>query len=235
MRMLPNEQIYYSGIMLMVFSLFVCNIYTAEFSFGVKAGMCAAGFWGDDADEMEDLTGQSEGDSWRARLGFCGGGFLSVFVNEIFGVQSECIIAMKGRRFSIDVAGVETISTIKLNYLEVPVLAVARFPVSDVVVPFCYAGTAFDALMTAKSHVKIDYPPNLEDMGFTDTDDTRDIRDDISKADLGFLFGGGVRLPLSSGALLFDVRYCLGLIEIDEDGDSDTKNHAFNFTVGYEF
>ncbi|MGM0443620.1 MAG: hypothetical protein ACQEQV_05475 [Fibrobacterota bacterium] len=68
-----------------------------------------------------------------------------------------------------------------------------------------------------------------------DGDETdTDIKDDIKAVDFGIAMGGGLGIPAGSGKILLDLRYTLGLTEVnDTDFDVDAKNGAFGAMVGY--
>ncbi|MGD2217978.1 MAG: hypothetical protein PVJ64_14570, partial [Gemmatimonadales bacterium] len=52
--------------------------------------------------------------------------------------------------------------------------------------------------------------------------------------DVGILFGGGLDIGIASGALTVDVRYNLGLVDVDES-DATLKNRAFQVLLGYSY
>jgi hypothetical protein len=52
--------------------------------------------------------------------------------------------------------------------------------------------------------------------------------------DIGILLGGGLDIRIGGGALTADVRYNLGLIDIDES-DATSRNRAFQVLPGYSY
>lgn len=67
--------------------------------------------------------------------------------------------------------------------------------------------------------------------------DSENIADDIETVDFGFVFGGGVELPVGDVLLSLDARYTLGLKrlqkpELDEPGTGDFKTGSFSILFG---
>ena len=54
----------------------------------------------------------------------------------------------------------------------------------------------------------------------------------IASTDFGLGIGAGYELPMG---LMFDIRYNLGLSNIDENGDDDIKNTGLQLGLGYRF
>jgi hypothetical protein len=57
--------------------------------------------------------------------------------------------------------------------------------------------------------------------------------DVIPSTDAGLVVGVGYALPAGSGAVIFQARYDIGLVHIEES--FSTKTRAFLFTIGYAF
>jgi hypothetical protein len=53
------------------------------------------------------------------------------------------------------------------------------------------------------------------------------------RIDFGMLFGAGLNVRVGRGALTGDVRYDLGLTDINDEGSGSIKNRAFEVVLGY--
>jgi hypothetical protein len=57
-----------------------------------------------------------------------------------------------------------------------------------------------------------------------------------SSTDFSLNIGGGVGLPLKNkGEVVFDLRYCLGLSNLDDRNDYTAKARGVQFSLGYLF
>jgi hypothetical protein len=124
---------------------------------------------------------------------------------------------MKGA--TLDVLGIG--STVKIDYLEVPILARVR-------------------LGSGRRHYHVDggVAPAVRlraraATAFSGATEELDIADTVERVDLGVAGGGGVVV----GAFSIDGRYTFGVRDIDADksDSSRTKNRALAVTAGYRF
>ena len=138
------------------------------------------------------------------------GAFLSFGVREMIALQPEVVYSMKGWKVGDE--------SLKLGYIDIPVLVKVMLPTEGALDPSIFIGPSIGFLLSAKA----------EDV---------DVKDDFKSTDFGLVVGGGIDYQLSdTGALLFDVRYSMGLTEvIDADESVAVKNHGFQFQVGYGF
>jgi hypothetical protein len=123
--------------------------------------------------------------------------------------------------------GIKTES--KFNYLELPVLAKVAFG-SPVIKGYLNAGPSLALGLTGKYKVEGGMNPGEMDIRFGDSmDDTRRYID--NRFDFGVQFGGGASFGVGPGAIIADVRYGLGLTDLDSRDQS--KNRTWAFTLGY--
>jgi len=148
------------------------------------------------------------------RTGITAGGTMTVPLADWLQVQVEAFYTQKGTE--IDVDGAE--SSVWLDYVEVPVLA--RVPVGGRA--YLVGGAAFGARVRARSRT-----------AFGSTIEEIDIADDVARHDVGVVGGGGLEL----GRLLVDVRYTLGLVDVDADRRDSVRirNRALAITAGVRF
>ncbi|MFH1039258.1 MAG: outer membrane beta-barrel protein [PVC group bacterium] len=178
---------------------------------GLKAGMALAG-----------LYGGSSGD-WDGRTGFTGGVFLRWLLSESFTVQPELLYTMKGAEYSEDYRGSRLEITLKMDYLELPVLAKYVFPVGWSVKPHVFAGPSVgikigDDLKARYQGQSTAIPESVAD---------------LSDFEFGLVAGGGFDIPLDSGLINLDIRYCTSVT--GAFGSGDEKNSVWAFTAGYVF
>jgi hypothetical protein len=200
-------------------ALFVlaCGASTAvaqEISGGVKAGVNFANFKIDPEDDDMDFD---------RRTGLIAGAFLVVPVSPQFAIQPEALFSMKGVTIPrIEDGDSDAEGRIKLDYLDVPVLARFSSPSTTGTSLHVFAGPSFNFRLSAKS--------GLEVNGESDDDD---ISDQIERFELALVVGGGVEF----GRLLIDGRYAWGLSNVNKDNQDDMKikNRVFSVMAGVRF
>jgi hypothetical protein len=136
-------------------------------------------------------------------------------VTPNFLIQPEVLYTQKGAKY--DEGGAE--ATVKLDYVEVPVLFKGRFG-SGGVKPSVFAGPAVGFKVSAK----------------TEFDGEEEDIEDVKGTDFGIVFGAGLDLAAGPGSFIIDARYTLGLTTLDDSPDpGDVKNGVWSFSVGYTF
>lgn len=141
--------------------------------------------------------------------GFAAGGFISFALGHAFSVEPQLFVVQKGARVNGQ--------TIKLHYVEVPVVAALALPKWGDVKPFVYGGPAFGLNVSAKAAV-IGRPID------------EDISDDIKGTDVGVTYGGGINID----RLTLEARYTHGLSNIAKRGPALTTR-AFLLLGGFSF
>jgi opacity protein-like surface antigen len=176
---------------------------------GVKAGMNFANlnFEGDGATVNLDQ-----------RKGFVGGLFVVWPATSRVALQTEALYSQKGAQMEEEGASAK----IKLDYVDVPVLARFSSPVSGGTSFHVFAGPSFNFRVSAKA-----------ESSFEDEDESEDIDDDVERFDLGFVAGAG----LEFGRFVVDGRYTWGLSNINKDESEDVKikNRVFAVMAGIRF
>jgi len=139
-------------------------------------------------------------------------------------IQPELLYVQKGA--TDDDEGVDV--TLKLNYIEVPLLLKIKIPTEGNVSPYFLVGPAIGF----KAGCKIS---GESDGASVDLDCDED-NIEFKSIDLGGVVGAGVGFPVGSGQAVLGARYNLGLIRVDDyDDDEPVKNRAFSFLAGYSF
>ena len=179
-------------------------------SFGIKAGMNIANMHGD------DIGGT------QSKIGFCGGGFVTFGLGDVFAIQPEILYTQKGWRYEQEFIPEVYEQTWILHYIEIPLLSKIAIPVKGSVKPNVFVGPYFGVNVSAKERVIFPWE--------TWEDDIADFQD----SEFGMVFGVGVDYVLSKGKIGFEGRYTLGLTTTSEIG-WDAKNDVISFMLGYSF
>jgi hypothetical protein len=181
-------------------------------SFGIKAGLNFANMGGDN----------SSGNSSTTLFGV--GGFVAFNIQEKFNIQGELLYNQKGFKMSGTTYGYAYTATQTFSYLDINVLAKYNIQVEGNIEPFIFAGPNLGILLSSNSHIEV--AGNSSD---------NDIKSSMSGADFGLIIGAGISFKVGTGAILFDVRYDLGLANINATSTVSNTNQVFSITAGYEF
>ncbi|MCX2681478.1 porin family protein [Galbibacter sp. EGI 63066] len=182
-----------------------------EVKFGVKAGI-----------NIANLTGADEDIDARTSLHI--GGVVEFPFSEKFALQPELLFSSQGAKVSESEEGNSYERKLKLNYLNIPVMAKLYLTKGFSL----EAGPQAGFLLSAKDKWEATFgtSESYED----------DIKDQLKEIDLSFNFGLGYKLE---NGLFFSGRYNLGFSDIsdfEEEGDDDkVKNGVFQLSVGFMF
>jgi hypothetical protein len=118
--------------------------------------------------------------------------------------------------------------SVRINYIEVPVLGKFWIPVSDPSMkPFVFVGpdVEFKVSCTAEGAI-------IAVTGSEDCDKTNgEIM--LKSTDFGVTGGAGVQFKAGNQIVRIDARYTHGLTDINDSGDNRSiKNRAFAATIG---
>lgn len=158
------------------------------------------------------VVGDNQDDA-TSRTGMRIGAWASMDLNAKFSIQPEFVLSGKGSKWPDEDA------SIKISYLQIPILAQYRLTTGKTVNPYLLAGPALSFKAGCNLQVEgSDYACNEETTA-------------VSSTDFGMILGGGVHI----GRAQVSLRYDLGLANINGDGDAVVKNRAFSVAVGYGF
>lgn len=162
-----------------------------------------------------------DSDETNRRTGFLIGGFVLVDAGLI-AVQPELMYIQKGASQEETFNGTTVTQTVKLDYIEVPVLVKLQVPLEEGITPSVFAGPTLGLNVTAEAEAEAEGESATED-----------ISDDVSGTDFGLALGGGVDIDFPFGTLMGDIRYGFGLTSIDDSGEYDSvRNRGFMITAG---
>lgn len=195
-----------------------------EIKFGAKAGLNGSTLIGD-AEDAKMIIGAHVG------------AFAEIKINDKFSFQPELLFSMQGAKseyseseeFGGDIYSYSEESKVKLNYLNVPLMAkyyaTQKFYVE--------AGPQIGFLISAKSDYEYTELINGS-VDYSESEDGFDVKDNFKSVDFGFNFGLGYEFTEN---IFTGVRYNLGLSDItDITGfDDKVKNGVFQVSFGYKF
>ena len=174
---------------------------------------------------MANLDGDGIEDA-DSRSGFDIGGLVQIPMGEMITIQPEVHYSQRGASFEEEGVGAE----IALDYIHVPVLLRAGVPLAE--------GFDFDFIVGPSFAFEMgcEIEPEEGD-SFDCDDDALGGEFDRKSTSIGIIGGGSFAWAAGPGDLLVDVRYDWGLTNIsDSDADdSDVKNTALQFLIGYAF
>ncbi len=210
----------------LVFALFAMTLtFTsfAQLSVGVRAGVNFA----NQTFEAEGLSISPDG-----LTGLYVSIPVEIGISDKFSVQPELTYLQKGSSTKFDVLGFSTESTVTYNYLELPILAKYKFVKTDDLGVYAAAGPSFGYALGGESKVSLQ---GVEET--TDIDFGKEEFEDFNRLDVALNFGAGVEYQAGPGKLVLDLRYMLGLSNLNgaEDDDATTKNNGFAASIGYMF
>lgn len=206
-----------------------------SFSIGPRIGMNLSTVSGLD---MGDTTGLLKSSS---TAGFVFGAVANIGINEMFSIQPELLYSQQGvmQEMSADFFGVafKVKARTRLNYINLPVLAKVSFGPENIK-GFVTAGPTFGYLLGGNVKSEVEAGGQTEE-------ETQDLSDDdlenMNRMDIGLSFGAGVALGAGPGNLNIDLRYGLGLSDINKidgpkpDNYEAAKNGVFSISVAYLF
>lgn len=167
--------------------------------------------------------GGSDAGSNSSRAGLVLGAFARIQPNEILAIEPQVLFVQKGAETD---AGGPIDGNLRLDYVEVPLLVKANFPVaSDTrIVPSIFAGPAVA--------FKVGCTLTASSGSATASESCSDAGLDLKGTDFSFVLGGGADV----GSILFQLRYEIGLSKLGTgDNAADVKNKSWLFLVGYRF
>lgn len=176
--------------------------------YGVKAGASLTNFTGSDTGDAKNI------------FGFHGGLVANFAVNDAFSIQPEVLYSMKGAKLEESLGmGYTVKSTVRLHYIDVPVLA--RVNAGGL---FFELGPQVGFLAAAKQKNEITGGP----LG---SSSDNDIKSGIKRVDFGYAAGLGYQLSNGPG---IGLRYNGGFSDISKNsGSLAVRNSAFQLYLSF--
>ena len=183
-----------------------------NFSYGLKGGL--------------NLSTISKAEGAKMKPSIYAGAFAEYKFNDYFGISPELIYSRQGTTTSIKDEFEDMKSQVRLNYINVPVLA--KIYLADAL--SLDLGPQVGFLIGAKSYAK----GTIEG---EKVDGTTDVKKAFQSVDFSF----GMGLTYNIGKFLVQARYNLGLTDTAKYADGEEKskdkyrNNVIQVGVGYRF
>ena len=195
-------------ILIIVLSFTILGTLSAEgLGYGAKAGLNLANVVGEDVDEEAKI-----------KLGVTAGGFVTYPLGDNLVIRPEVLFTQKGYRYKESEEGYDFKGKVKMNYLDIPILAVLQ--VAEGIKAF--AGPYFDIYLGGEYEAKIE--GDGESMEF----DEKIEGEDVNSLGLGLIFGGAYGV---TDNIDVEARIELGLTS--KDPDYTVKNFGIQFLANY--
>jgi hypothetical protein len=180
--------------------------------FGLMAGINSSTIGGPD---VEDAS---------RRVGAMGGILVVAPVRPGVAIEPEVIFTMKGADFS----DIEGSGSVKMSYVEVPVLLRVSIPTSTAARPFFYAGPS------VSFRASCNFEATGEDFGADLSCDQLESQGvEFKSVDYGLIVGAGASFDLSGKLVTLSVRYDHSFAKIIEDVDA--KHRVLSLVATLEF
>lgn len=159
-----------------------------------------------------NLANVTKGDG-DIRVGAVAGAEFEYQVSDIFSLSAGALYSMQGCKGEVNVEGFDVDATVKLDYINIPILANV------------YVAKGLAVKLGIQPGFNVTHKASAEKGG---TKVSTDIPD-VNSVDFSIPVG----LSYEINNFVIDARYNLGVSKI-MDG-SDSKNSVFQFTLGYKF
>lgn len=169
---------------------------------------------------------EDDADHWKSITGFQVGIFYNLKIKKNLFFQPEIYYVTKGVTLSDTFDGMEIKSTVKLNYVEIPLLLKMVFPNKSSFQPGIFIGRYWAFNTNAK---------NILEYGSNRIEE--DIKGQTANTDYGWVAGISAEWQIGKGKLVSDIRYNLGLKSIKQIilVDYSVKIRSIALMVGYSF
>ncbi|HEX8376944.1 MAG TPA: porin family protein [Pedobacter sp.] len=183
----------------------------SQTKFGLKAGVNFAN---------QQVSTQGISASFSSLTSFHFMGLVDYSISPAFSIQPGLGISGKGFKFDVeDVTG-----KINLMYLDIPINAVAKFPIKSLGKFFIGAGPYAAIGISGKGTAD----------GEEDSDDLFSEEGGYKRGDFGMNFLGGLEFK---NGITFNANYGLGLsnVAVNNEEDLSIKNKVFSISLGFLF
>jgi hypothetical protein len=151
------------------------------------------------------------------------GGFIGYRITNLIGIQAEVLNSAKGAHIRESIGGVPVETTLKYDYTEVPLLITFSEKGEGQLTPMLFAGPYIAFLNKA------------EGTFITGGQEVTEPLADQKDKDFGFVFGASLRYRLGVISLVGDLRYDLGLADVDKAAGSTFNQRVISIMVGLAF
>jgi hypothetical protein len=202
---------------------------------GLKVGVTVAHF------DYVSISSSTQDLNSRSQATF--GGYLRLDVSRICSLQPELQYVPGGAEgtFVVEdgVTPTPVDGTLKMNYLEFPLLVMFRLPGAGALTPNFYVAPSVAVNLTSKLDA------DLTALGISPEDGEVDIKDEVQSLLFRGAVGAGLDMRAGNGIVTLDVRYSRSLSDIfkgaTEGGSAglfdaaDADDSSLSVTLGYAF
>lgn len=161
-----------------------------------------------------------DGIDHRARTGFNVGLGYEKQLSPTFFYVPGINIETRGETMEGQTFFGRTEATLKMLYLQIPVMAMVKVPMPPGSVQF-FAGPSLGFNLASKAELSID-----------GDSETQDLKDQTNGVDFGLEFGMGLEIPFREGTFFIRPAYYIGLSEALDSGE---KLRNFKIQIGLGF
>lgn len=183
---------------------------------GIMAGVNLARISGDETDALD------------SRTGWLGGVFVTFHLTNTFGIQPEALYSQRGA--SAD-AGSGVDATIKMDYIDIPVLLRYSVPVTGPIRPFFVAGPAFG--IQSKCSIAAEGEGVSASVDCDQFEDDPEASFDSKTFDLSGVVGAGLDFRVGGRTLMLGARYQHGFSDVVKDASA--KSRTWSVVAGLGF
>jgi hypothetical protein len=175
--------------------------------FGVMAGLNSSTIGGSDADDAD------------RRTAFVGGVYVVKPLSGGLAFRPELLLSQKGAEQSLVEEGVSVKGTLRLTYIDVPLLLQLEGTSASGVRPHAYAGPSIG--------FKTGCSVKGSGGGFSVSASCSEFGSDVKTVDVGGVIGAGIGFPVGGLSATIGARYQHGFTDIAEDVKVQNRVIAF--------
>lgn len=182
----------------------------AQITAGIQAGVNSANL---------SISPESPGEGTSSYTAFMAGGWVGLHLGSIFALQVEPVYTQKGAKLT---SGGASFATVKVDYIEVPLILRVGIPILPVISPYVFGGPAIAFNVSCKAQPDGGSSTNCDDPNGLDTE--------ISSTDFSGILGLGIQLS----RFLIAVQYDLGFDSIlANDPSATVKTQTWTLKAGF--
>jgi hypothetical protein len=196
------------ALLTLTIALLAATPTTAAAQIGVLVGVNSAKL------HLEDESEAADNEFIERRNGFVGGVTLNMPVQQVFSVEIDALVGVKGAKF--DFGGGDE-GTVKLTYVDFPIMGRVNIPGGT--------NTGFHLLFGPSFNFKLSES--------FDPDDDPGEDDVFGSLETAVVVGGGVKVS----RLRIDARWGMGLTNLEDESDQGSdgvKGRWFSVLFGFE-
>lgn len=158
------------------------------------------------------------------RTGWMLAGTARIPLSDHFMIEFSTAYVQKGARERQSIPNGSTTVTMKMNYIEFPLMVGTRWPIGDGIAGRVLAGPAVGFNMSAKRTADQPSP------------EAPALRDQIRRTEISAVVGAGLDININYQTITVDARYHRGLTELMKEPAGDSlQNRGMSVALGVQF